>query len=54
MMELHERRAILKRFVEEYGFDLIAVHTTRKNEAKASKKNPLFKEKRTDIKKIRI
>lgn len=48
-MELQERRVILKRFVEEYGFDLVAVYTARKNEAKASKKLSLFKEKKTDI-----
>ncbi|HYA83200.1 MAG TPA: hypothetical protein VEH06_07095 [Candidatus Bathyarchaeia archaeon] len=49
MMQLQERRAILKHFVEECGFDLVAVYTARKNEAKASKKIPLFKEKKTDI-----
>ena len=49
MTELQERRAILKHFVEECGFDLVAVYTARKNEAKASKKIPLFKEKKTDI-----
>jgi hypothetical protein len=49
MMELQERRAILNHFVEECGFDLVAVYTARKNEAKASKKIPLFKEKKTDI-----
>jgi|GEM_PF-5917482 len=47
-MQLQERRAILKRFVEEYGFDLDAVYTERKNEAKTNKKITLFKEKKRD------
>ncbi len=46
-MQLQERRAILKRFVEEYGFDLVAAYTARKNEAKTNKNIPLFKEKKT-------
>ncbi len=45
---LQERRAILKRMVSEYGLDIIAVRTAKKNEAKI-KKTVLFKEDKNKI-----
>jgi hypothetical protein len=48
MMEVQERRAILKRIVMEYGLDIIAVYTARKNEEKI-KKTKLFKENKNEI-----
>lgn len=48
MAEVKERRAILKCIVAEYGLDIIAVYTAKKNEAKI-KKTVLFKESKNKI-----
>jgi hypothetical protein len=47
-MNLEERRTILKRFVTEYGLDLVAAYSAKKNEAKV-RKIKLFKEDKTAV-----
>jgi len=46
---IQERRVVLKRIVSQYGLDIIAVNTAKKNEAKTDKSIQLFKEIKTDI-----
>jgi hypothetical protein len=46
-LALEERRANLKNIVSEYGLDIVAVYTAKKNDV--NKKIKLFKEKRTDV-----
>ena len=46
---IQERRAVLKLIVSEYGLDIIAVNTAKKNEAKANKEIELFKENRKNV-----
>lgn len=48
-MELEERRAILKVLVTEYGLDLVAGYSAKKDEAKKDKKVKVFKENKTDV-----
>ena len=48
MIEVQERRAILRRIVTEYGLDIIAVDTAKKNEAKI-KNTAFFKESKNKI-----
>lgn len=48
-MELEERRAILNLLVSEYGLDLVAAYSAKKNEAKINKKVKVFKENKTDV-----
>jgi hypothetical protein len=48
MIEVQDRRAILKRVVAEYGLDIIAVDTAKKNEAKI-KNMTFFKESKNNI-----
>ena len=46
---LQARRAILKREVTEYGSDLVAAYSAKKNEAKKDSRVKVFKEKKSDV-----